>query len=137
MSNKDNSSSFPIHTLDLKFLGIEGAIACYLIPHEEGAVLVECGPGSTVPVLQAHLRSAGFAAREISDVLLTHIHLDHAGASGWLAQHGARIHVHPIGAPHRGPRPQRGARGSHARRAQGCGDEGRADAQPSPWSPAT
>lgn len=100
MSNKDNSSSFPIHTLDLKFLGIEGAIACYLIPHEEGAVLVECGPGSTVPVLQAHLRSAGFAAREISDVLLTHIHLDHAGASGWLAQHGARIHVHPIGAPH-------------------------------------
>jgi glyoxylase-like metal-dependent hydrolase (beta-lactamase superfamily II) len=33
-------------------------------------------------------------------VLLTHIHLDHAGAAGWWAQQGARIHVHPVGAPH-------------------------------------
>ena len=95
-----DSKAHSIYTLDLNFLGIEGAIASYLIPHDPGAVLVECGPGSTIPVLQAHLNSHGFNVNEISDVLLTHIHLDHAGASGWFAKQGARIHVHPLGAPH-------------------------------------
>jgi glyoxylase-like metal-dependent hydrolase (beta-lactamase superfamily II) len=95
-----DSKAHSIYTLDLNFLGIEGAIASYLIPHDRGAMLVECGPGSTIPVLQAHLNSHGFNVNEISDVLLTHIHLDHAGASGWFAKQGARIHVHPVGAPH-------------------------------------
>jgi glyoxylase-like metal-dependent hydrolase (beta-lactamase superfamily II) len=93
-------NSHPIYALDLNFMGIEGAIACFLIPHEGGVLLVECGPGSTIPVLQAHLDNFGYRVNDISDVLLTHIHLDHAGASGWLAERGARIHVHPIGAPH-------------------------------------
>ena len=38
--------------------------------------------------------------KDLTDILLTHIHLDHAGAAGWLARQGARIHVHPNGAPH-------------------------------------
>ena len=37
---------------------------------------------------------------DIRDVLVTHIHLDHAGAAGWWARQGANIHVHPVGAPH-------------------------------------
>ncbi|MBE9475166.1 MAG: MBL fold metallo-hydrolase, partial [Chloroflexi bacterium] len=86
MQIQPDSKAHPIYTLDLNFLGIEGAIASYLIPHIHGAVLVECGPGSTIPVLQAHLNSHGFNVSEISDVLLTHIHLDHAGASGWFAK---------------------------------------------------
>ena len=89
-----------IHTLDLNFLGLPQAIAVYLIPHAHGAVLVESGPGSTQAALQAGLAAHGFTLADVTDVLLTHIHLDHAGASGWLAQHGARIHVHPVGAPH-------------------------------------
>ena len=100
MQNQLEVINHTIHTLDLNFQGIEGAIACYLIPHREGVVLVECGPGSTIPVLQAHLNSHGYKVTDISDILLTHIHLDHAGASGWFAKQGARIHVHPIGAPH-------------------------------------
>jgi glyoxylase-like metal-dependent hydrolase (beta-lactamase superfamily II) len=100
MQNQLNVKNHTIYTLDLNFQGIEGAIACYLIPHKTGVVLVECGPGSTIPILQAHLNSYGFDVTDISDVLLTHIHLDHAGASGWLAERGARIHVHPVGAPH-------------------------------------
>lgn len=95
-----DSLSSTIYTLDLHFLGMDGAIASYLIPHNHGAVLVECGPGSTVPVLLDQLKACGFGASEISDVLVTHIHLDHAGASGWFAKKGARIHVHPVGAPH-------------------------------------
>lgn len=90
----------PILTLDLNFMGIAGAIASYLIPHSNGAVLVECGPGSTVPTLQERLRQHNLSPADITDVFLTHIHLDHAGAAGWLARQGAKIHVHPVGAPH-------------------------------------
>jgi glyoxylase-like metal-dependent hydrolase (beta-lactamase superfamily II) len=89
-----------IVTLDLRFRGIAGAIASYLVPHNQGALLVECGPGSTIPVLQAQLAEQGYAPEDVTDVLVTHIHLDHAGASGWFAERGACIHVHPIGAPH-------------------------------------
>jgi glyoxylase-like metal-dependent hydrolase (beta-lactamase superfamily II) len=89
-----------IHTLDLNFLGMQRVNAAYLIPHQHGAVLIECGPGSTIPTLRDGLNTIGFSISDISDVLLTHIHLDHAGASGWLANQGVRIHVHPLGAPH-------------------------------------
>jgi glyoxylase-like metal-dependent hydrolase (beta-lactamase superfamily II) len=89
-----------IQTLDLNFLGIPGTIATYLIRHPHGAILIECGPGSTLPALQAGLRQHGLDPSDVTDVFLTHIHLDHAGAAGWLAHQGARIHVHPVGAPH-------------------------------------
>jgi glyoxylase-like metal-dependent hydrolase (beta-lactamase superfamily II) len=100
MKNSSQGITRRIITLDLMFRGIAGAIASYLIPHKQGAVLVECGPGSTIPVLQSQLSDHGFRPEDISDILLTHIHLDHAGAAGWFAEQGTRIHVHPIGAPH-------------------------------------
>src|SRR4030067_192880 len=90
----------PVHTLDLNFLGVPGTIAAYLIPHRQGVVLIESGPGSTVPALVNSLNSLGYRPADVTDVLLTHIHLDHAGAAGWLAEQGARIFVHPVGAPH-------------------------------------
>ena len=89
-----------VHTLDLYFHGLPTAIACYLIPYSDGAVLIETGPGSTIPTLQAGFRANGLTEHDITDVFLTHIHLDHAGAAGWLANQGAQIHVHPAGAPH-------------------------------------
>jgi glyoxylase-like metal-dependent hydrolase (beta-lactamase superfamily II) len=89
-----------IHTIDLNFLNLPGAIAAYLVPHPHGAFLVECGPGSTLPALQSGLRAHGLSPADITGVLLTHIHLDHAGAAGWLARQGAHIYVHPNGAPH-------------------------------------
>lgn len=89
-----------IHTLDLNFMGVPGSIAAYLIPYAHGGILIECGPGSTLPALQTGLQEHGLRITDISDVFLTHIHLDHAGAAGWLARQGACIHVHPVGAPH-------------------------------------
>lgn len=89
-----------VYTIDLNFMGLPGAIASYLIPHAHGAVLIESGPGSTLPGLQAGLKAHGLTVSDITDVLITHIHLDHGGAAGWLARQGARIHVHPAGAPH-------------------------------------
>jgi glyoxylase-like metal-dependent hydrolase (beta-lactamase superfamily II) len=46
------------------------------------------------------LAAFNLGPEDITDVFLTHIHLDHAGSAGWWAQQGARIHVHKIGAPH-------------------------------------
>jgi glyoxylase-like metal-dependent hydrolase (beta-lactamase superfamily II) len=94
-----------IHTLDLNFLGIPHVIASYLIKHSTGAAIIESGPGSTLDGLRAALAEHDLTVHDVTDVLLTHIHLDHAGAAGWLARHGnggqgARIYVHPNGAPH-------------------------------------
>jgi glyoxylase-like metal-dependent hydrolase (beta-lactamase superfamily II) len=93
-------ASTRVITLDLNFQGRSHAIAAYLIPHADGAVLVESGPGSTLPALEAGLAKEGLSTRDVTHVLLTHIHLDHAGAAGWLARQGAQIYVHPVGAPH-------------------------------------
>jgi len=89
-------------TLDLNFQGRPYAIASYLIRPAggDGVVLVESGPGSTRAALEAGLAKEGLSPRDVTHVLLTHIHLDHAGAAGWLARQGAQIYVHPVGAPH-------------------------------------
>jgi glyoxylase-like metal-dependent hydrolase (beta-lactamase superfamily II) len=89
-----------IVTLDLNFQGMTNAIAAYLIRHSQGAVLIESGPGSTKEALKAGLAQLGLSPRDVTHVLLTHIHLDHAGAAGWLAGQGAKIYVHANGAPH-------------------------------------
>lgn len=89
-----------IFTIDLNFQDRPHAIASYLIQEGDAVVLIETGPGSTLPSLEAGLTARGLSPRDITHVLVTHIHLDHAGASGWLAKQGAEIYVHPNGAPH-------------------------------------
>jgi glyoxylase-like metal-dependent hydrolase (beta-lactamase superfamily II) len=89
-----------IVTLDLNFQGRPHAIASYLIRSGDAVVLIESGPGSTQLGLEAGLRKERLSPRDVTHVLLTHIHLDHAGAAGWLARQGAEIYVHPVGAPH-------------------------------------
>jgi len=89
-----------IHTLDLNFSGRHATIAAYLVVGAGGPVLVETGPASTLETLVARLAELGFAPADVRHVLVTHIHLDHAGAAGWWAQQGATVYVHPIGAPH-------------------------------------
>jgi len=93
-------ASTRVVTLDLNFHGRPHAIAAYLIRHADGVVLIESGPGSTLSALEAGLAKEGLSPRDVTHVLLTHIHLDHAGAAGWLAGQGAEIYVHPVGAPH-------------------------------------
>lgn len=89
-----------IETLDLEFQDIPHVIAAYLVRGAEGPVLVETGPGSTLSTLIRRLEDHGITPGDIRHVLVTHIHLDHAGAAGWWAQQGAQIYVHPFGAPH-------------------------------------
>ncbi len=93
-------ADFQIHIIDLCFHHWPESIASFLVVGPEGAVLVESGPSSTLPRLQTELSRHSVSPADVHDVFVTHIHLDHAGASGWWAQQGARIHVHHIGAPH-------------------------------------
>lgn len=86
--------------LDLDYLGLPAAIGCWLLRDDHHAAMIECGPASTFGSLVAALAERGLAPRDITDVVVTHIHLDHAGAAGHMAEHGATIHVHEFGAPH-------------------------------------
>ena len=89
-----------IHTLDLDFLGLEHAVAAFVIEGPGGLALIETGPASTLPQLEAALKTNGWKLADFQQVFLTHIHFDHAGAAWALAEKGATIYVHPKGLPH-------------------------------------
>lgn len=89
-----------IHTIDLHFQGIPTNIAAFLLETSAGPVLIETGPHSTLPILQAGITKCGYLAEDVRHVFLSHIHLDHAGAAWWFAQQGANIYVHPEGVRH-------------------------------------
>lgn len=87
--------------LDLQFQGRPGAIGAYLLEVDGDAVLIETGPGSTRETLEAMVRQAGHTMRDISRLIVTHIHLDHAGAAGLLMRDypHLRLAVHEGAAP--------------------------------------
>jgi glyoxylase-like metal-dependent hydrolase (beta-lactamase superfamily II) len=90
--------------LDLNFLGREQVIASFLLLGDGGdsAAIVETGPTSCLDSLTAGLKAHGVSQEDVRAVLLTHIHLDHAGASGHLAEllPNATFYVHEVGYPH-------------------------------------
>ncbi len=90
-----------IHTVDLELMGAAGVVASYVISSSDGLIVVDCGPGSTLENLYTGVTRLGFQPGEIRHLLLTHIHLDHAGGAGRLAREtGANVYVHRHGAPH-------------------------------------
>lgn len=88
-----------VHVLDLNFFQPH-TVASFLIQTTAGPVLVETGPYSTFPTLIKGINRLGYKASDIQHVLLTHIHLDHAGAAWAMAEMGAKIYVHPKGYDH-------------------------------------
>jgi glyoxylase-like metal-dependent hydrolase (beta-lactamase superfamily II) len=87
--------------IDLEHLGRSRVIASYLLAGDEPA-LVDCGPTTCLGALEAGLAEEGLAVEDLRHLLLTHIHLDHAGATGALVRRNPelRVHVSKIGAPH-------------------------------------
>jgi glyoxylase-like metal-dependent hydrolase (beta-lactamase superfamily II) len=88
--------------IDLGFLGTPRVIATAVLDGKGGAALVDPGPSSTLPTLVDRLNAAGIGLGDVTAILLTHIHLDHAGATGTLVRQNPRIHVyvHEKGAVH-------------------------------------
>jgi glyoxylase-like metal-dependent hydrolase (beta-lactamase superfamily II) len=92
----------PPEPIDLHHLGRQRIIASYLLDTEDGPALFDCGPSRTIDGLKAGLADRGLALTDVRHLLISHIHLDHAGAAGALVrEHPAlQVHVSPIGAPH-------------------------------------
>jgi glyoxylase-like metal-dependent hydrolase (beta-lactamase superfamily II) len=87
---------------DLLFRGTPDVIATGLLTGADGVALVDPGPSTTIPTLKAALASRGASLSDVRGILLTHIHLDHAGATGSLLAEcpSAVVYVHEVGAPH-------------------------------------
>src|SRR2546430_649722 len=88
--------------IDLLHANVERSVACYLLDPDDGPALFDCGPASTIATLKAELARRDVALTDLRHLLLSHIHLDHAGAAGVLVRdHPAlQVHVSAIGAPH-------------------------------------
>jgi len=88
--------------IDLHHQGHERTIGAYLVDTDDGPAIFDCGPATTVAALKAGLAAHGLALHDVRHLLLSHIHLDHAGAAGVLVREHPelQVHVSEIGAPH-------------------------------------
>jgi glyoxylase-like metal-dependent hydrolase (beta-lactamase superfamily II) len=88
--------------LDLHHQGAERVIGAYLLDTADGPALFDCGPSICLPRLKEALSERGLELRDLRHLLLSHIHLDHAGAAGVLVRENPhlQVHVSEIGAPH-------------------------------------
>ena len=88
--------------IDLHFGGAPHAIGVYLVETDDGLALFDCGPSSTLDALDAGLAGHGIELTDVRHLLLSHIHLDHAGAAGTLVRRhpGLTVWVSPVGRPH-------------------------------------
>ncbi|MDQ3486882.1 MAG: MBL fold metallo-hydrolase [Acidobacteriota bacterium] len=88
--------------VDLNFLGIPEIIATAVLQGSAGVALIDPGPSTTLESLRASLARKGIKIGDVSQVLLTHIHLDHAGVTGTLVRENPAIEVlvHERGAGH-------------------------------------
>lgn len=89
-----------VHVLDTRQLGRPGIIAATALETSDGLILFDTGPESTFENIASELQRIGARVADVRHVLLSHIHFDHAGAAWRFAELGARIYVHPRGAPH-------------------------------------
>jgi glyoxylase-like metal-dependent hydrolase (beta-lactamase superfamily II) len=88
--------------LDLGWAGHPRSIASALLRSDDFIALVDPGPSSTIPNLRESLRVHDLRIRDLRALFLTHIHLDHAGATGSLVRENPQlqVYVHSRGAPH-------------------------------------
>ena len=90
-----------IHAIDTRMCGRQRATSAYLVTAREPA-LVETGPSTSQQAVREGLRELGVGPNDLAHIVVTHIHLDHAGGAGTLAPHfpDATVWVHERGAPH-------------------------------------
>jgi len=88
--------------IDLQFRGSPRVIATAILTGADGVTLIDPGPTSCLPALEAGLGARGLTLRDVRSLLLTHIHLDHAGACGTIVERvpAVKVYVHERGAPH-------------------------------------
>ena len=102
MSGATRALGAGLDYIDLEFLGKPGIIATGILHGAAGVALVDPGPSTTLATLRRKLAAKGIALGDVRAILLTHIHLDHAGATGTIVGDcpGVTVFVHARGAPH-------------------------------------
>ena len=90
-----------VFQVDTRMAGYDGITASYLIRGDRPC-LVETGTAPCAPVVRDALASLGVGAGDLATIVVTHIHLDHAGGTGDLAEMfpSAEVVVHELGARH-------------------------------------
>ena len=88
--------------IDLKFRGSLHVIATAVVSDSAGVALIDPGPASCLETLELGLNAQGMRFSDVTHILLTHVHLDHAGATGTLVHQYPRlkVFVHERGTPH-------------------------------------
>jgi glyoxylase-like metal-dependent hydrolase (beta-lactamase superfamily II) len=88
--------------IDVEYLGNRKVIAACLLQGEGNLAIIDPGPSTALATLRSKLGQLGLRVADLNTILLTHIHLDHAGATGTLVRENPRIrvYVHERGAPH-------------------------------------
>ncbi len=91
-----------ITLIDLEYLGEQRSVAAVVLAGQGAVALLDPGPTTTLDTLRRRLAELGASISDIESVLLTHIHLDHAGCTGTLVRENPRIrvYVHARGAAH-------------------------------------
>jgi glyoxylase-like metal-dependent hydrolase (beta-lactamase superfamily II) len=91
-----------LDSIDLRFLGLEQEVGAYVVDTLDGPALFDCGPTSTLESLRAGLAELGLGIGDLRHLLLSHIHLDHAGATGALLRENPQltVWVSRVGMPH-------------------------------------
>jgi glyoxylase-like metal-dependent hydrolase (beta-lactamase superfamily II) len=91
-----------IRFLDLRFQGSPQVVATGVLESGSRVALIDPGPTSTLDTLREQLGLGGLTLADVEAILLTHIHLDHAGACGTIVREhpGITVYVHERGAPH-------------------------------------
>ncbi|TRM11268.1 MBL fold metallo-hydrolase [Lentibacillus cibarius] len=90
-----------IHLIDAFDLDVPERTGTYVIDEDE-LTLVETGPSPSVKYIKKGLGELGFSLEQVKYIIVTHVHLDHAGGAGLLLQDcpNATIVIHPKGARH-------------------------------------
>lgn len=90
-----------VHVIDTGFVR-PGFDAAYLVVEDGHAAFIDCGTNHSLPRMLGALESAGLSVENVDWLILTHVHLDHAGGAGELIARlpNARLLVHPRGARH-------------------------------------
>lgn len=93
---------YPTTVIDLNWCGHPQSIASVLLRSGDYAALIDPGPASSLTTLREQLTHHGLSVSDLHTIFLTHIHLDHAGATGALVRENPalRVYVHSRGLAH-------------------------------------
>ena len=90
-----------ISLIDAEYL-YPGVVAVYLLQQDDQLAIIETGTANSAASILAVIENRGFSTDNVSYIIPTHVHLDHAGGAGELMQHckNAQLVIHPYGARH-------------------------------------